>query len=70
MNSTKLVLLLLNGAYASLSELFRPAVNRKFTRADTGQIKLTRVWALVGPGVDTPLLVYQDEITRNQDEIQ
>ena len=55
MNNMKLicivVLLLLNGAYAS--EPCRPIVNHKFTRA---QVKLTSAWALVGPGVDTLLV--------------
>ena len=49
MNTTKLVPLPLNGAYAS--KLLRPTVNHKFTRA---QVKLTRAWALVDPGVDMP----------------
>ena len=31
-----------------------PTVHHKFTRA---QVKLTKAWALVGPGVDTPLPV-------------
>ena len=55
MNNMKLicivVLLLLNGAYAS--EPYRPIVNHKFTRA---QVKLTSAWALVDPGIDTPLV--------------
>ena len=46
MNNTKLVPLPLNGAYAS--ELLRPTINHKFTRA---QVKLTRAWILVGPDV-------------------
>ena len=46
----KLVLLPLNSAYAS--ELCRPTANDKFTRT---QAKLTRAWALIGPGVDMPL---------------
>ena len=50
LENTTLVPLLLNGAYAS--ELCRPIANNKFTRA---QAKLTRTWALVGLGVDTPL---------------
>ena len=43
-------MLSLNGAYQS--ELFRPTLNHKFSRA---QVKLTRACALVGPAVDTPL---------------
>ena len=52
--NTTLVPLLLNGAY--VSELCRPTANNKFTRA---QAKLTRAWALVGLGVDTPLPTYK-----------
>ena len=37
-----------------VSELFRPTVNHKITRA---QIKLTRACALVAPGVDTQCII-------------
>ena len=51
MNNTKLHFsIAANSVYAS--ELCRPTANHKFTRT---QVNLTRAWALVGPGVDTPL---------------
>ena len=40
-----------------------PIVHHKFTRA---QVKLTKAWALVGPGVDTPLpVISKDKQTQN-----
>ena len=50
--NTALLPLPLNSAYAS--KLCGPTANNKFTRA---QAKLTRAWILIGPGVDTPLII-------------